>query len=133
MKLAVACIALCSLCAGCAPYALRTPGPDAELQSAIESAHRARIDGPALVRIALRTELRLEAGFVYIPPAQGERLLRAMGKRPAKEILGVVISAAPDRTDLAVLVARGERIAGIPDLGVEGWSAAPALAGLRQR
>ena len=119
--------------AGCAQIPWHTPESDAELRSAVAAAHEARIDGPAQVRIAGRTVLQLQIGLVYIPPAAGERLLRAIGERPLKEILGLVISSVPDSTEIAVLYARNERIPGIPDLEIAGWNAAPALAGFRQR
>ena len=67
------CASLVASLSACAPFALRAPDPDPEQRRAIESAHHARIDGQAGVRIAGRMLLRLQPGLTYIPPAQGER------------------------------------------------------------
>jgi uncharacterized membrane-anchored protein len=117
------CLALAALLSACAAA---PRSPQSELQSAIESAHAARTDGPAEVRLANRMVLLVLVGLSYVPPAQGERLLRSMGHRPGKGLLGVMVANASDSTDIAVLYAA-------PELEVQGWKEAPALARFRQR
>lgn len=102
-----------------------------ELRAAMAAAHAARIHGPREVRLAGRMMLRLQEGLVYIPPAQGERLLRAVGKIPRQRLLGVLVVGASDTTWVAVLYAREQGMPGIPELDVAGWDHVPALAGLR--
>ena len=125
-------VSLVASLSACAPYALRAPDADLELRSAIETAHSVRIDGPAEVRIAGRMVLRLQAGLAYVPPAEGERLLRSMGTRPRGKILGVVVSGGAE-TEIAVVYAKEQLIGGIPDLEVVGWNQAPELGRFRQR
>jgi uncharacterized membrane-anchored protein len=120
----VQCLALAALLSACAA-AQRSP--ESELQNAIEAAHAARTDGPAEVRLANRMVLQVLVGLSYVPPAQGERLLRSMGQRPGKGLLlGVMVANASDTTDIAALYAA-------PELEVQGWKAAPALARFRAR
>lgn len=119
--------------AACSPFVYEGPEADAELRGALAAAHAVRTDGPAWVRIAERMEIRVGAGSVFIPAAAAGRLLRAIGERPVKDVLGLVIAGAAGGTEVAVLYAAGERIPGIPELEVAGWRAAPALAGLGQR
>lgn len=126
------CASLAASLGACAPYFLHAPEAGVELRSAIEKAHKAKIDGPAEVKLAGRRVLRLQWGLAYIPPAEGERLLLAMGDRPLGKILGVVISRASDTVEIAVIYAKEERI-GFPDLEVAGWNKTPALAGFQRR
>ena len=119
----VQCLALAALLSACAA-AQRSP--ESELRDAIEAAHAARTDGPAEVRLANRMVLQVLVGLSYVPPAQGERLLRSMGQRPGKGLLGVMVANASDTTDIAALYAA-------PDLEVQGWKAAPVLSRFRVR
>lgn len=128
---ALACAGLLASLAACTHFPYTAPGTHAELRSAIEAAHKARIDGPGEVRLAERMALQLQAGLVYIPPAEGERLLRAMGQRTRDKLLGVVVTGAFDTARLAALYAREERQPGIPELEAAGWTYAPALVGFR--
>lgn len=125
------CASLALSLGACAPYTPRAPATDVDLQRAIETAHAARIDGPANIRIAGRMVLRLQAGHAYVPPAEGERLLRSMGERPRGKILGVVVSGGAG-TEIAVVYAKDQLIPGMPDLEVAGWNQAPELARFRQ-
>lgn len=127
------CVSLVASLSACAPFALRAPDTDLELRSAIETAHQARIDGPAEVRIAGRMVLRLQAGLTYIPAAEGERLLRSIGERPRQGMLGVVIANVSDSTEMVVVYAKDHLIGGIPELELAGWRQAPAFGRLRQR
>lgn len=119
--------------AACAPIPLHAPGPPPELRSAVSAAHPMAIHGPADVRLAERTILELQAGFAFIPPAAGERLLRAMGERTRERLLGVVVMSAADAAVVAAIYAGDPRYAGIPELELSGWRDAPALIGFRQR
>ena len=65
--------------AACTQLPYTAPDTHSELRAAIEAARRVKTGGPAEVRLAERTVLLLQAGLEFIPPAQGGRLLRAMG------------------------------------------------------
>ena len=119
--------------AACTQIPYHAPDMSAELQSAIAAAHIAGIDGPAEVKLADRTMLRLQSGLVYIPSAQGKRLLRAMDRRADERVLGVVVSSGWQAALVAVIYAKDPKAQGIPDLQVAGWTDTPALIGFRQR
>jgi uncharacterized membrane-anchored protein len=127
------CASLVASLSACAPIGARTSDADLELRSAIETAHHARIDGQAEVRIAGRMVLRLQPGQTYIPPAQGERLLRLIGAQPRQGMLGVVIATLPDSTEMVVVYARHRLASDIPEIELVGWQEAPQFARLRQR
>ena len=129
---------LCALLAvsltACAPMLLQAPSAsEMELRAAIEAARRVKTGGPAEVRLADRTVLLLQAGLEFIPPAQGERLLRAMGGVPGERLLGVVVGGEPGTAEVAAIYARDRRDPALPELRIAGWNAAPALSGFKQR
>lgn len=124
---------LLALLAGCSPFVYHSPEATAELRSAMTAANEARVDGPARVRLAGRTTLFVQSGLVFIPPPQAERLLRALGARPTKEMLGLLVCATPARTDMALLFSRSGPGAELPELDIASWREAPELAVLRAR
>lgn len=133
MKPAAAVISVFSLCAAACSQLPYVPSEaSAELRAAIAAAHAAGVGGPGTVRLSERVVLQLQAGLVFIPPAQGGRLLRAMGESPGENVLGVVVSSSPEAA-VAVIYARDGDVSGVPDLEVAGWSRAPALGAFRQR
>ena len=111
--------------AGCAQWIRQAS--DAERPAAIEAARAARVDGPAEVRLDGGAVLLLQAGLSYVPPAEGGRLLRAIGGRERERLLGVVVAAADQDSKVAALYAGTSRFDKIPEVEVVGWSHAPAL------
>ncbi len=65
-------------------------GAEAELQAAIEAARKAQVTGPSDVVLADQAVIKLPKGFVYVPPAEGKRLLTAMGNRTGDGLLGMI-------------------------------------------
>jgi uncharacterized membrane-anchored protein len=120
-----------TLLAGCSPFVYHSPEATAELRGAIDAANGARIDGPARVRLAGKTDLFVQTGLVYIPPAPAGRLLRALGERPTRELLGLLVCVTPERTDMAALYALEAGLRELPDIVVAGWRRAPELDSLR--
>jgi len=121
------------LLGGCSPFIYHSPEATVELRSAMAAANDARVDGPARVQIAARTMLFVQTGVVYIPAAQAERLLRATGRRPTREMLGLLITSTPERTDAAILYSRSRPAAELPELDAVNWREAPELFALRSR
>ena len=119
--------------AGCSPFVYHSEEATAELKAAMEAANQARVDGPARVKIAGRTDFFVQSGLVFIPSRQAERLLRAMGERPVKEVLGLTIHATPERADRAILYSRSRPAAPMPEVELSGWKEAPELWALRQK
>ena len=99
----------------------------------MEAANAARVDGPARAKIAGHTDLFVQSGLVFIPARQAERLLRAIGERPTREVLGLMIHATPERADRAILYSKSRASAGMPEVEVAGWKEAPGLWALRQK
>ena len=120
-----------ALLSGCAPFGLRPPGDQAELQAAVGAAQRVRVAGPAEVMLADKTVLAVQSGLTFIPPAEGELLLRAIGQRWRANLLGVVVISGSDVAKVAAIYAK-DRHPAIPELEVVGWSRAPALLVFRR-
>ena len=110
---------------------LRTASP--EMQAAVDEAQKSKVNGPRDIKLAERTFLALAEGLVYIPAAQAERLLRAMGDRPGLEVLGVVVTDAPDPLLIAVIYAKGRGARGVTEVEVVGWDSAPGMMPFRSR
>lgn len=111
---------------GCAPV-MYHHGASPEMQAAIEAAQRSRVDGPSDVRLTDGTVLSLVYGLSYIPAAQGEAIMRAMGDRPAPGLLGVVVTDSPQPALIAVLYAKGRTARGGPHVEVIGWDPMPGV------
>jgi hypothetical protein len=118
---------------GCSPFVYHSPEATAELRHAMEAANEARVDGPARVKLAARTDLFVQPGLVFIPPREAERLLRATGERPTKEMLGLLIHATPELAERAILYSKNRPQAALPEIEFSGWQAAPGLWALRHK
>jgi uncharacterized membrane-anchored protein len=121
------------LLAGCAgtgaPFGASVSGLDA----ALAAAQRSRVHGPARVQLADRTVIVLPWNRSFIPPAEAERLLSALGDAPARtaftksaRLLGLVVHSDRAGTEYAALYARDRGAPPVVD--VMGWRPAPALA-----
>ncbi|MGQ0650771.1 MAG: hypothetical protein ACT4P4_00665 [Betaproteobacteria bacterium] len=115
----------------CAPV-MYHHGASPELRAAIDAAHKNRVDGPRDVRLTDGTILSLFHGLSYIPTAEGEAIMRALGERPGPGLLGVVVTDSPDPVLIAVLYARGRNARGVPQVEVVGWDPIPGV-GFRLR
>ena len=121
------------LLSACAAPPNRWFTPDPALLSAIVAAQEKTIHGPATVRVASKMLLYLQADLAFIPPAHGERLLRAIGQARQAKLLGIVISDRSPGAVIAVIYAADSGESGFPELEVVGWKETPELAGfLRQ-
>ena len=63
---------------------------DAEIEAAFEAAKQTAVQGPSDVKLADQATLKLPEGFVYVPPAEGKRIMTAMGNRVGAGLLGLV-------------------------------------------
>lgn len=84
-----------------------------------------RATGPAEIRLAPFTRLTIERSLVYLPPAEGVRLMRKLREPPGGEVLGVVLTQEP-RPRMMILVARSRDASGRPEVELIGWDEAPA-------
>jgi uncharacterized membrane-anchored protein len=63
---------------------------DAEIEAAFEAAKQTAVQGPSDVKLADQATLKVPEGFVYVPPAEGKRIMTAMGNRVGAGLLGLV-------------------------------------------
>src|SRR3954468_10484848 len=84
-----------------------------------------RAVGPAKIELAPFTELTIARTLIYLPPAEGMRLMRELGERPGAEVLGVVLTdeATPH---MMILFAKSRDAHGRPNVEMVGWDEAPA-------
>lgn len=72
------------------------PAPNSEAarelegEQAFEAALKVRTVGPAEVPLLTQAVLKLPAGYSFIPKAEGDRLMRAMGNRTGSNFIGLV-------------------------------------------
>ncbi len=147
----------------CAAWAQPNPQAQEEARAAMETAGKSKIAGPSEVRLGDQAVLKLPASFLYVPPAEGGRLLKSMGNHPSEGLLGLVFPDGPgewmvvmsfvsagyvkddDARDwkadelLANLqegteqVNAERRTRGFPELEIVGWVEAPAYNGTTRR
>ncbi|MEZ5843247.1 MAG: DUF2167 domain-containing protein [Hyphomicrobiaceae bacterium] len=72
------------------------PSPEArqkELAAAIEAGFKAATNGPASVTLIDQGTLKLPAAYVFVPKAEGTRMMEAMGNRTNANFIGLVLPA----------------------------------------
>jgi len=84
-----------------------------------------RAEGPARIRIAPYTQLDMPRNLVFLPPAEGVKLMHALGERPGHEVLGVVLTDEPTPRML-IIFAKSRDARGVPEVELVGWDEAPA-------
>ena len=106
-----------------------TAGAQAELKAAIETAQKAQVAGPSDVKLADQAVLKLPKDFVYIPPAEGQKLLTAMGNRAGEGLLGLVF---PESDAQWFVVMRFIKSGYIKDDDAKEWKTDELLQGLKE-
>ncbi len=103
---------------------------DAELDAAFAAAKQTAVQGPAEVKLADQAALKLPEGFVYVPPAEGKRIMTAMGNRAGAGLLGLVFPS--DDPDANWFVVMGYVDSGfIRDDDAKDWNANELLQNLK--
>lgn len=104
-------------------------GAQAEMQAAIDAARKAQVGGPSDVKLSDQANLRLPKGFVYVPPAEGQRLLKAMGNRAGDGLLGLIF---PDSDAEWFVAMRFVKSGFIKDDDAKEWKVDELLSGLKE-
>ncbi|TFY96163.1 DUF2167 domain-containing protein [Ramlibacter humi] len=129
---------------------------EAEQKAAFEAAGKVKVAGPADVPVRDQAVLKLPDGYVFIPQAESERLLRSMGNSGGSTLVGTVfpVGKAPwfavvryineghiadsdakdwNADDLLKSLREGTEAGnqerakkGIPEMEIVGWAEAPA-------
>ncbi len=102
--------------------------PQAELKTAVEAANKARVPGPADIKLADQGALKLPSGLMYVPTQEAGRLIQAMGNRIGEGLLGMVF--APDAEWFVVL--RLIKSGYVKDDDAKEWKSDELLAGLKE-
>ena len=101
----------------------------AERDAAFAAADKAATRGPSDVKLADQATLKLPKGYAYVPPAEGGRVLTAMGNRPGEGLLGLVF---PESDDNWILVMRFAKTGYIKDDDARDWKTDELLKGLKE-
>jgi uncharacterized membrane-anchored protein len=103
---------------------------DTEIEAAFEAAKQTAVQGPSEVKLADQATLKLPQGFVYVPPAEGKRIMTAMGNRAGAGLLGLVFPG--DDPDANWFVVMSYVDSGyIRDDDAKDWNADELLANLK--
>jgi uncharacterized membrane-anchored protein len=106
-----------------------TAGAQAEMQAAIDAAQKAQVSGPSDVKLTDQAVLKLPQGFLYIPPAEGQKLLTAMGNRVGDGLLGLIF---PDSNEEWFVAMRFMKSGYIKDDDAKEWKTDELLSGLKE-
>lgn len=113
----------------CAAWAQPNPQAQEEAKAAMEAAGKSKIAGPSEVKLGDQAVLKLPAAFLYVPPAEGGRLLKSMGNQPSEGLLGLVFPDGPGEW----MVVMGFVSAGyVKDDDARDWKADKLLANLKE-
>jgi len=102
---------------------------EAEWNAALTAARKVHVTGPSEVKLADQATFKLPQGFIFIPAAEGKRLLEAMGNRVSNELLGVVFPASDARW---FVVMQFHKSGYIKDDDAREWKTDELLAGLKR-
>ncbi len=103
---------------------------DAEIEAAFEAAKPAAVPGPSEVKLTDQATLKLPEGFVYVPPAEGKRIMTAMGNRVGAGLLGLVFPADDPEANWFVVMSYVDS-GYIRDDDAKDWNADELLANLK--
>ena len=103
---------------------------DAEIEAAFEAAKQTAVQGPSDVKLADQATLKLPEGFVYVPPAEGQRIMTAMGNRVGAGLLGLVFPGDDPEANWFVVMSYVDS-GYIRDDDAKDWDADELLANLK--
>ena len=80
--------------------------------------------------LAPRVSLKVPRHLAYLPPADGVKLMSALGERPGAEVLGVVVTRSDAPPRMMIIFARSRDAQGVPELDFVGWDEVPQVGAL---
>jgi uncharacterized membrane-anchored protein len=84
-----------------------------------------RTSGPATIDLAPFTQLTIARKLIYLPPAEGLKLMQELGERPGAEVLGVVLTRDELTPHMMIVFAKYRDARGRPAVELVGWDEAP--------
>lgn len=127
MRIALAAL-LVSLSPGAAWAQDTQAAAEAEWKAALAAAQKAHVAGPSEVKLVDQATFKLPKGFIFVPAAEGKRLLVAMGNRVSNNVLGVVFPASDARW---FVVMQFHKSGYIKDDEAANWKTDELLKGLK--
>ena len=85
-----------------------------------------RAEGPAEILLAPHTHLKIARTLIFLPPAEGLKLMQRLGERPGAEVLGVVLTHNEATPRMLIIFAKSRDARGMPEVELVGWDEAPA-------
>ena len=85
-----------------------------------------RAEGPAEILLAPYTHLKIARTLIFLPPAEGLKLMQRLGERPGAEVLGVVLTHNEATPRMLIIFAKSRDARGMPEVELVGWDEAPA-------
>jgi uncharacterized membrane-anchored protein len=85
-----------------------------------------RAEGPAEIKLAPYTHLKIARTLIFLPPAEGLKLMQTLGERPGAEVLGVVLTHNEATPRMMIIFAKSRDARGRPEVELVGWDEAPA-------
>jgi len=101
----------------------------AEWKAALQAASKAKVVGPHDVKLVDQATLKLPEGYLFIPAAEGKRLLVAMGNRVGDNLIGIVF---PNSKSQWFVVMQFHKTGFIKDDDAKDWKADELLASIRE-
>lgn len=84
-------------------FAAAQADPAAEARAAFAEAEKAALRGPQTVPLRNQAALALPAGYVFVPTAQAERLLKSMGNQGGSSLVGMIFPESNGANWMAVV------------------------------
>ncbi len=109
--------------------AARQRSLQAELSRAWADTKEVSAHGPTTVKLGDVGTFKVPENYIYVPAPQGTRILRAYGTMPETNVIGIVVSTAPNQHWLAAV--RHRRDGHVDDTGAKTWNAEVDLQRLR--
>ncbi|MEQ1516731.1 MAG: DUF2167 domain-containing protein [Usitatibacteraceae bacterium] len=122
-------VAAACFCAASAFAQDKSPA-ETELKSALEAARPLAQKGPAEIKLIDQANLKLPAGFVFVPSTPAARILTAMGNRTSTNLLGMIFPGEGTDGDWFI-VARFDPAGYIKDDDAREWNADELLKNLK--
>lgn len=111
-------------------FAFAQVDPGAESKAAFAEAEKAALRGPRSVPLRDQASLSLPAGYVFVPTAQAERLLKAMGNQGGSSLAGMIFPESNGANWMAVV--RYIDAGYIKDDDAKTWNADELLTSLKE-
>jgi uncharacterized membrane-anchored protein len=123
---------LCGIFLSIQPLVARAQNAlEGELQAAFEAARPLIQKGPAQIALADQARLDLAEGFVFVPRAPTQRILKAMGNTANSDVLGMIFPSGENDSNW-FMVAMYEPAGYIKDDDAKDWNADDLLNSLKE-